>query len=132
MKEQEKEASEHKELAERIKKSLGDKVKEVRVTLRLTDSPACLVADEHAMSMNLERMLKAAGQTVPSVAPILEINTRHPIVRKMESESDEQRFGDWSSILFDQAMLADGGNLEDPSSFVKRLNQLMLTLGGGA
>ncbi len=128
--EQEKEASEHKALAERIKKELGDKVKEVRVTLRLTDSPACLVADEHAMSMNLERMLKAAGQQVPSSAPILEINTRHPIVRKMESESDEGRFGDWSSILFDQATLADGGSLEDPSSFVKRLNQLMLTLSG--
>ena len=131
-KEQEKEASEHKELAERIKKVLGDKVKDVRVTLRLTDSPACLVADEHAMSMNLERMLKAAGQNVPSSAPILEINTRHPIVHKMEGESNEQRFGDWSSILFDQAMLADGGSLEDPSSFVKRLNQLMLTLSGDA
>ena len=129
-KEQEKEANEHKELADRIKKSLGDKVKEVRVTLRLTDSPACLVADEHAMSMNLERMLKAAGQNVPSSAPILEINTRHPIVQKMEGEQNEQRFGDWSSILFDQAMLADGGSLDDPSSFVKRLNQLMLTLSG--
>jgi len=100
------------------------------VTLRLTDSPACLVADEHAMSMNLERMLKAAGQNVPSSAPILEINTRHPIVQKMEGEQNEQRFGDWSSILFDQAMLADGGSLDDPSSFVKRLNQLMLTLSG--
>jgi molecular chaperone HtpG len=130
--EQEKEASEHKELAERIKKSLGDKVKEVRVTLRLTDSPACLVADEHAMSMNLERMLKAAGQNVPSSVPILEINTRHPIVRMLEGETDEARFGDWSSILFDQATLADGGNLEDPSSFVKRLNQLMLTLSDGS
>jgi len=127
---QEKEASEHKELAERIKSALGDKVKEVRVTLRLTDSPACLVADEHAMSMNLERMLKAAGQKVPSSSPILEINTRHPIVRRLENESDEQRFGDWSSILLDQATLADGGSLDDPSSFVKRLNSLMLTLSG--
>ena len=71
----------------------GDRVKEVRVTLRLTDSPACLVADENAMSMNLERMLKAAGQQVPSSAPILEINTRHPIVEKLSSESDEGRFG---------------------------------------
>ena len=82
--------------------------------------------------MNLERMLKAAGQNVPSSAPILEINTRHPIVHKLENESNEQRFGDWSSILFDQAMLADGGSLEDPTSFVKRLNQLMLTLSGEA
>ena len=127
---QEKEANEHKDLTERVQKALGDRVKEVRVTLRLTDSPACLVADENAMSMNLERMLKAAGQQVPSSAPILEINTRHPIVEKLSSESDEGRFGDWSSILFDQATLADGGTLEDPSSFVKRLNGLMLTLSG--
>lgn len=129
---QEKEATEHKELTERVQKALGDRVKEVRVTLRLTDSPACLVADENAMSMNLERMLKAAGQQVPSSAPILEINTRHPIVEKLNSESDETRFGDWSSILFDQATLADGGTLEDPSAFVKRLNGLMLTLSGNA
>jgi molecular chaperone HtpG len=129
---QEKEATEHKELTERVQKALGDRVKEVRVTLRLTDSPACLVADENAMSMNLERMLKAAGQQVPSSAPILEINTRHPIVEKLNSESDEARFGDWSSILFDQATLADGGTLEDPSAFVKRLNGLMLTLSGNA
>jgi len=129
---QEKEATEHKELTERVQKALGDRVKEVRVTLRLTDSPACLVADENAMSMNLERMLKAAGQQVPSSAPILEINTRHPIVEKLSAESDEARFGDWSSILFDQATLADGGTLEDPSAFVKRLNGLMLTLSGSA
>jgi molecular chaperone HtpG len=129
---QEKEATEHKELTERVQKALGDRVKEVRVTLRLTDSPACLVADENAMSMNLERMLKAAGQQVPSSAPILEINTRHPIVEKLNGESDEARFGDWSSILFDQATLADGGTLEDPSAFVKRLNGLMLTLSGNA
>jgi molecular chaperone HtpG len=130
--EQEKEASEHKELTERIQKALGEKVKEVRVTLRLTDSASCLVADEHAMSMNLERMLKAAGQNVPSTAPILEINTRHPIVQRLEGEADEERFADWSSLLFDQATLADGGNLDDPSSFVKRLNGLMMTLSRGA
>ena len=129
---QEKEATEHKELTERIKKALGDRVKEVRVTLRLTDSPACLVADEHAMSINLERMLKAAGQQVPSSAPILEINTRHPILERLNNESDDARFADWSSILFDQATLADGGTLEDPSAFVRRLNGLMLTLSGTA
>jgi molecular chaperone HtpG len=127
---QEKEAGEHKDLVERIKKSLGDNVQDVRVTFRLTDSPACLVADAHAMSMNLERMLKAAGQNVPSTRPILEINPGHPIVRRLKAESDEDRFGDWSRILFDQAMLAEGGNLEDPSAFVKRLNGLMLTLSG--
>ena len=130
--EQEKEASEHKELTERVKKALGDRVKDVRVTLRLTDSPACLVADENAMSMNLERMLKAAGQKVPSSVPILELNTRHPIVEKMNGEPDEARFADWSSILFDQATLADGGTLEDPASFVNKLNGLMLTLSGTA
>ncbi|NIO41956.1 MAG: molecular chaperone HtpG [Burkholderiales bacterium] len=127
---QEKEANEHKPLTERMKKALGEKVKEVRVTLRLTDSPACLVADANAMSMNLERMLKAAGQKVPSSNPILEINPRHPIVRRLEGEVNDERFADWSSILFDQAMLAEGGNLEDPSSFVKRLNGLMMTLSG--
>lgn len=125
---QEKETGEHKQLIERIGKTLGDKVKEVRVSARLTDSPACLVADEHEMSMNLARMLKAAGQKVPASAPILEINTRHPIVVRMENEQNDGRFADWSSILFDQATLADGGTLEDPSSFVKRLNGLILTL----
>jgi molecular chaperone HtpG len=131
---QEKEAGTHKDLVERVKKTLGDNVQDVRVTLRLTDSPACLVADENAMSMNLERMLKAAGQNVPSTKPILEINPGHPIVQKLKSESDDARFGDWSRILFDQAMLADGGNLEDPSAFVKRLNGLILTMSesGGA
>jgi molecular chaperone HtpG len=110
--------------------ALGDKVKEVRATFRLTDSPACLVADEHAMSMNLERMLKAAGQKVPAAKPILEINPRHPIVRRLGSTSAQAQFSDWSHILFDQAMLAEGGELEDPAGFVKRLNDLMLTLAG--
>jgi len=127
---QEKEAGEHKDLVERVKKTLGDNVQDVRVTFRLTDSPACLVADENAMSMNLERMLKAAGQNVPSTKPILELNPGHPIVQRLKSESDDERFGDWSRILFDQATLAEGGNLEDPSAFVKRLNGLMLTLSG--
>jgi len=127
---QEKEVGEHKDLVERVKKTLGDNVHDVRVTFRLTDSPACLVADENAMSMNLERMLKAAGQSVPSTKPILELNPGHPIVQRLKSESDDDRFGDWSRILFDQATLAEGGNLEDPSAFVKRLNGLMLTLSG--
>ncbi len=127
---QKKVASAHKDLVERVKKTLGDKVQDVRVTFRLTDSPACLVADEHAMSMNLERMLKAAGQNVPSAKPILEINPDHPIVQRLKAETEDTRFNDWSSILFDQAMLSEGGNLEDPAAFVKRLNGLMLTLSG--
>ncbi len=126
--EQEKQAGEHKELVERIRKNLGERVKEVRVTLRLTASPACLVADEHGMSANLERMLKAAGQKVPGSKPILEINPRHPLVERLEQEGDDARFGDWSHILFDQALLAEGGQLEDPATFVKRLNEMMLTL----
>jgi molecular chaperone HtpG len=102
----------------------------VRTTERLTESPACLVGDEYGMSMNLERILKAAGQKVSGTKPVLEINTGHPIVRRLKAETDETRFADWSHILFDQAMLAEGGQLEDPASFVKRLNKLMLTLTG--
>jgi len=127
-KEQEKEAGEYKELIERVKKALGEKVKDVRVTQRLTDSPVCLVADEHDMGMHLERLLKAAGQKVPGSRPILEVNPHHPLVERLKTESDEVRFGDWSQVLFDQALLAEGGQLEDPAGFVKRLNQLILAV----
>ena len=126
---QQQEAVEHKDFVERIKKSLGERVKEVRVTLRLTESPACLVADEHDMTANLQRMLKAAGQKVPMAQPILEINTRHPLVQRLQAEADESRFGDLAAVLFDQSLLAEGGQLEDPAGFVKRLNQLMLAWG---
>jgi molecular chaperone HtpG len=126
---QEKEENEAKPLLERIKKALGETVKDVRVTLRLTDSPACLVADENDMGANFERMLKAAGQNVPSSKPILEINPHHPLVQRLKDEADEARFGDLAKVLFDQSMLAEGGQLEDPAGFVKRLNQLMLALG---
>jgi molecular chaperone HtpG len=118
------------ELVERIQAALKERASTVRTTERLTDSPACLVADEHGPSMNLERMLKAAGQNVPNVKPVLEINAAHPIVRRLKAETDDQRFADWSQILFDQATLAEGGHLEDPAAFVKRLNELMLTLAG--
>jgi molecular chaperone HtpG len=125
---QEQEAGELKELTGKIGKILGDKVKEVRVTHRLTASPACLVSDQHGMSMNLERLLKAAGQKVPQTRPILEINPKHPIVQGLKVEADDARFADWSHILFDQALLAEGGQLEDPASFVKRLNEMLLRL----
>ncbi|MBU1776773.1 MAG: molecular chaperone HtpG, partial [Gammaproteobacteria bacterium] len=125
---QEKEADEFKPLTEKIKTSLGDKVKEVRVTHRLTDSPACLVADEHDPSGNLARMLKAAGQKAPNSQPILEINPQHPMLLRLKSE--EKRFDDWAAVLFDQALLAEGGQLDDPAAFVKRMNQLMLQMGG--
>ena len=131
-KEQEKEAGDFKELTEKIQKTLGEKVKEVRITHRLTSSPACLVSDQWGMSMNLERLLKAAGQKVSGAKPILEINPHHPIVQGLKYEANEARFGDWTHILFDQALLAEGGQLDDPGSFVKRLNELMLALAGGA
>ena len=126
--EQEKETGDYKELVERIGKELGDKVKDVRVTFRLTSSPACIVAEEHGMSQNLERMLKAAGQNVPGSKPILEINPHHPLVQRLKHEAEGKRFGDWSHILFDQALLAEGGQLEDPGTFVRRLNELMLEM----
>ncbi|MEL0130153.1 MAG: molecular chaperone HtpG [Betaproteobacteria bacterium] len=120
------------DLVKRVKEALSGRVKDVRVSNRLVDSPSCLIADENEMSMNLSRMLKAAGQEVPNTAPILEINKDHPIVRKMASESDDERFSDWSSIIFDQAMLADGGTLNDPAAFVGRLNKLILDLSPGS
>ncbi|MDP2171142.1 MAG: molecular chaperone HtpG [Rhodocyclaceae bacterium] len=125
-KEQEKDADEFKELTEKIAKSLTERVKEVRVTHRLTDSPACLVADEHDVSGNLARILKAAGQSAPMAKPILEINPKHPVVLRLKYE--EAKFDDWSAVLFEQALLAEGGQLDDPASFVKRINELMLSM----
>ncbi|CAG0928238.1 MAG: Chaperone protein HtpG [Rhodocyclaceae bacterium] len=125
---QEAQAGAFKELVEKIKASLGERVKDVRVTHRLTDSPACLVADEHDMGGNLARLLKAAGQKVPASQPILEINPDHPVVQRLKYEG--KGFDDWSAVLFDQALLAEGGQLEDPAAFVRRVNALMLELGG--
>ncbi|OGS91940.1 MAG: molecular chaperone HtpG [Gallionellales bacterium GWA2_60_18] len=125
---QEQEAGEFKELTEKIKASLGERVKEVRVTHRLTESPACLVTEEHDLSGNLARMLKAAGQQAPVSQPILEINPQHPVVLRLKSE--EKKFDDWAAVLFDQALLAEGGQLDDPATFVKRINQLMMDMGG--
>ncbi len=126
--EQEKEAGELKELTERMKKVLGENVKDVRVTLRLTDSPACLVADEHDLSANLQRLLKAAGQKAPASKPILEVNPHHRLLERLKGESDEARFKDLSEVLYDQALLAEGGTLEDPAGFVRRVNQLLLEM----
>ena len=122
---QEKVADEFKPLVEKIKTALGDKVKEVRVTHRLTDSPACLVVDENELSGNLERMLKAAGQKVNASQPILEINPEHGLLAKMQL-ADGEAFTEWSQVLFDQALLAEGGQLEDPATFVKRVNKLIV------
>ena len=117
-----------KPLVERIKTTLGERVKDVRVTHRLTDSPACLVTGEGDMSANLERLLKAAGQAAPTVKPTLEINPSHALVTRLDSESDEDRFADWANLLFEQALLAEGGQLDDPASFVRRLNGLLAML----
>lgn len=102
----------------------------MRLTNRLTDSPACLVSNDSGLSTNLERILREAGQAVPASKPILEINPSHPIVRRLAEETDPTTFGDWSQVLFDQATLAEGGQIEDTAAFVTRLNALMLTLAG--
>jgi len=115
-----------KDLVERLKAALGDTVKEVKVTHRLTDSPACLVAGEHDLSGNLARILKAAGQKAPDSKPVLEINPTHRLVEKLGAEADDAKFADYAHVLFDQALLAEGGQLEDPASFVKRMNSLIL------
>ena len=127
----EKEKKEHeeteksfKDLLDKMKAALANKAKDVRVTFRLTDSPACLVADENELSGNLLRMLKAAGQEAPDMKPILEINPEHPLVLKLKA--DDQRFDEWANVLFDQALLAEGGQLNDPASFVKQVNALLL------
>jgi len=123
-KQKEETESEYKALVDKMQASLKDKAKEVRITFRLTDSPACLVAGEHELSGNLLRMLKAAGQAAPDTKPILEINPHHPLVQRLKYE--EAKFDDWSSLLFDQAMLAEGGQLADPAGFVKKLNDMLL------
>jgi len=121
-------AGAHKALVDKLKSVLGDRVKDVRISSRLTQSPSCLVADEHEMGNNLVRILKAAGQKVPGFKPILELNPGHPIVRRLAP--GDERFADWGNLLFDQALLAEGGQLEDPAEFVRRSNELMLSLAG--
>ena len=124
----EKAAKEHGDLLKRLKETLGERVQEVRASTRLVDSPACIVVGEHDMSANLARVLKAVGQEAPDQKPILELNLDHPLVRRLESEKDDSRFKDLGLILLDQAQLAEGGQLDDPSGFVGRLNGLMMNL----
>lgn len=127
-KEKEKTDEAFKSVIEQIKKTLGEQVKDVRLTHRLTNSPGCLVKEEHDMSANLERILKQAGQNVPTGKPIFELNPEHPLVEKLKEEADDERFHDLALVLFDQAMLAEGGQLDDPGTFVKRLNELLLSM----
>ena len=116
---------EFKPLVERLQQALKDQVKEVRVTLRLVDSPACVVVGQNELSPHLLRMLKAAGQDAPDVKPVLEINPEHALIGRIGKASDEE-FGDWASLLLDQAMLAEGAQIADPAAFVKRMNALLL------
>jgi len=115
-----------KTLIEKIKKSLGDRVKDVKVTHRLTDSPSCLVVGENDISGNLERILKAAGQNTPDVKPILEINPEHGLIKKLETFKDSDGFNEYASVIFDQAILSEGGQLDDPVSFIKKINHLLI------
>jgi molecular chaperone HtpG len=122
----EKALAEHGSLLERLKTTLGERVEAVRPSTRLVDSPACLVVGEHEMSAHLARVLKAVGQSAPTSKPILELNLGHPLVKRLESETADDRFADLALILLDQAQLAEGGQLDDPAAFVGRLNKLML------
>jgi molecular chaperone HtpG len=126
----ERKEDEFKDLLTRMQAVLAGRASRVRLTHRLTDSPACLVTGEDGMSRHLERLMRAAGQPLPPTRPVLEINPDHPIVQRLKGERDDAVFGDWSQILFDQALLAEGGELEDPATFVKRLNKLTLALAG--
>jgi molecular chaperone HtpG len=118
----------HQALLERAQAALEGKVEKVRVTTRLTESPACLVVGEHDMGAQMRRILEAAGQKVPDNKPTLELNPTHPLVVKLDGESDEDRFADLIEILFDQAHLAEGGQLKDPAAYVHRLNKLLLEI----
>ncbi|MGH8551654.1 MAG: molecular chaperone HtpG [Methylococcales bacterium] len=124
-------AEEYKDLIEKVKKILGEQVGEVRASHRLTDSAACLVTESYGMSLNMERIMKEAGQKLPGGSkPIFEINPEHPLVARLKNESDPRRFEDLTRILFDQALLSEGGQLEDPAAFVHKLNGLLQDLLG--
>lgn len=126
--EQKKAEKEHKKLLKGIRKALGEKIKEVRVSSRLVDSPACLVVDDYDMSQNLARVLQQLGQDAPMPTPIMELNVEHPLVGRLEQEDDKSRYAELANLLYDQALLAEGGQLEDPAGFVHRLNRLMLDM----
>ena len=127
-KHQEEATEAHKGLLERIKTALDSRIQEVRVTNRLTDSPACLVVGDHDMGAQMKKIMEAAGQKVPDSKPIFEINVEHPLVQRLENEKQDERFQELSAVLFDQATLASGEQLEDPGAYVSRLNRLLLDL----
>ncbi len=127
--EQKKVEEQSKNLINQIKDTLKDKVEDVRVSHRLTSSPSCIVLNEHDMALYMQHLLKQAGHEMPSTKPVLEVNPSHPLLARMEAETDDERFAEWASVLLDQAILAEGGQLEDPAGFVHRLNKLMLAMG---
>ena len=123
--------ADHAPVLEKFREALGERVKDVRATRRLSTSPACLVSEEHEMSRHLERILGAAGQKIDGARPILEVNPDHPMVARLAAEADPDRYKDWASLIFDQALLSEGGKLEDPATFVRRMNELIVTLAQG-
>jgi len=125
--EQKRTAEDYKDLLDRIRQALGERVSQVRLSARLTDSPACVVVDKDQMSAHLQRLLKAAGQSVPSSPPILELNGAHPLVQRLRTH--DTRLSDWAHLLLEQAVLADGGHLDEPAAYVKRVNDLLLNAG---
>ena len=127
-KKQEQAADEMAPLLERVRKVLGEDVESVRTTARLVDSPACLVTSEHDMGMQMRRIMEAAGQSLPPVKPVFELNPQHPLVKRLEREGNDDRFAEMARVLFDQAHLAAGGTLKDPAAYVQRLNRLLLAL----
>ena len=121
---------EHKDFLKRIKQALEDDVQDVRISHRLTDSPSCLVLGEQDMPVHMQQLMKQAGHDVPVSKPVLEVNPEHPLVEHLKQEQDKDRFSDWSHLLFEQALLSEGGQLEDPTVFVKRMNSILVELSG--
>ena len=114
-------------MLKQMKVVLGERVKEVHVTNRLTDSPACVVADEQDMGLEMQRILQASGQKLPKMAPIFEINPEHALIKRLHGIQDDALFEQWVMVLFQQALLAEGGQLDNPVDFVHRVNQLLMS-----
>jgi molecular chaperone HtpG len=124
--EKKKETDEFESVLKQMKDVLGDKVKEVRISHRLTSSPSCVVADDNDMGIHMQRIMQAAGQNFGTSKPIFEINPKHALISNIKTESDDERFSEWTKLLFEQAVLAEGGHLDNPAEFVQRMNKLLI------